>query len=417
MQGIIYQNIKKSYGLTMAKDYFSLHQKAILEYENLVNKYDIKCEFTKLPAYLFTRKNSKLLLKEYDTLKQIGADVSFFNKLENISIHTNGVIKIENQAMFHPLKFLMGLPKNFTIYENSRVIHINLKENRVTTKNGSALAKYLVLATHFPIFTCPKLFPFKMYQSKSYALGYKNSTNLNGLYIEDKSDGLTLRNYKSHIIVGGGDHNTNVIKKYSSYEKLSKEVNTILKQNTISYSWQTQDCMTIDQIPYIGKLNDEYPNVFIATGFNKWGMAKALMGAKLISDLIEGKTNSYEILCSTSRKALLKNKKNALTHSANSVFNLLKSFFKVPLKSYKKLNNCEGGIFLVKGKKCGVYKDEKGEFHFVEARCSHLKCELKFDIFTKTFICPCHGSWYDIDGNILCEPAIKPIGITKKINS
>lgn len=413
LQGILYQNITKKYDLTMAKHYFDLHQEAIKEYENLVKEHNIACEFVKLPSYLFTRRSAKSLLREFDALKKLGANVHYLKNLEEVSLKVNGAIKLENQATFHPLKFLLGLPITFTIYEQSRVVHFNLKEKVLYTKNAKIEAEHIVFATHFPLFTCPSLFPFKMHQSKSYCITYQNNENINGLYVEDTEDGLTLRNYKGHIIIGGGDHNTNVIKKISPYETLKKEGEKLFKDSHINYKWETQDCMTMDELPYIDRLGENYKNVYIITGFNKWGMAKALMGARIIADLVENKENKFYSLCTVKRKAAIKSPVKTLGHGANSVYNFFRSFCTIPLNNYKKLKNNEGGIFLVKGKKCGVYKDEKGRFHFVNARCSHLKCQLNFDPHNKIFICPCHGSMYDIEGNVLIEPAIKPISIKK----
>jgi glycine/D-amino acid oxidase-like deaminating enzyme len=213
LQGILYEPVRKKYGLPIAKKYFSLHQTAIEEYEKLVQEHNIECEFTKLPTYLFTRQSTKNLLKEFDLLKKMGANVTYVPKLEHINLKSNGAIKLEHQAMFHPLHFLLGLPISFQVYEQSQVIHFNLEQKTIYTKLAKIEAEYIVFATHFPLFTCPNLFPFKMVQSKSYCLAYQNSTNLNGLYVEDTEDGLTLRNYKHHIIVGGADHNTKTIKK------------------------------------------------------------------------------------------------------------------------------------------------------------------------------------------------------------
>jgi nitrite reductase/ring-hydroxylating ferredoxin subunit len=185
----------------------------------------------------------------------------------------------------------------------------------------------------------------------------------------------------------------------------------MFQNSPLHYEWQAQDCMTMDQLPYIDKLNKAYPKVYVITGFHKWGMAKALIGAKIIADLMENKLNEFYSVTKIKRGAIRKSPIKFLTHTASSTLHLLQSFFTVPLKSYKQLKPNEGGIFLVKGKKRGVYKDDAGKFHFVKARCSHLKCQLKFDPNNNTFICPCHGSMYTVEGEVLLEPAIKPISV------
>ena len=169
--------------------------------------------------------------------------------------------------------------------------------------------------------------------------------------------------------------------------------------------------MTFDYMPYISKIGEKYPDCYIITGFNKWGMANAVMSSNLICDLVQKKENEYEKLFSLNRKAISKNKKSFATNMLEASKNLVKSLFHIPLKSYKKLNRGEGGTYIIKGKKYGVYKDDDGIIHKVKSRCSHLKCELAFNKETKTFDCPCHGSRFTIDGEIINEPAKKSIKI------
>jgi len=410
LQGPIYNKIANKHGVSAAKLYFDSQQRAIAEYEQLVNKYDINCNFKRLPTYLFTKKqNTKKMEKEYNTLKKITDQVKLKGGFSSVNINPTKIIQLPNQATFHPLKFLKGLPINFNIYEQSRVIKVNFKNKTLKVNNHTVKAENIIIATGFPIFDHPKMLFTKMYQSASYCQAYLNSNKVNGLYVEDKQDGKTLRDYEDYLIVGGLDHRTGRIKNQAPFNTLTQSTNKIFNNIQLTNSWLSQDCMTFDNIPYVGQIDKKYKNCYVITGFNKWGMANAMAASSLIADLVENKKNVFKNLFSLNRNAVLKNKISFLVNAFESVKNLSKTHFHVPIKDYKELKPGEGGIFIIKGKKYGVYKNRQGKIYKVKPNCSHKNCQLTFNKITATFDCPCHGSSYNIKGEIIHSPAVKKI--------
>jgi glycine/D-amino acid oxidase-like deaminating enzyme/nitrite reductase/ring-hydroxylating ferredoxin subunit len=411
LQGVFYQDLIKKYGREKAKLYFESQIEGINEYKKLVQEYNIDCDFTKLPTYLFTRGNNKKLIGEFDALNKIGARANYVTKLEEINLKINGAIKLDKQAMFHLIKFLTSLPVSFKIFEHSRVIKTDFKNKTLYTDKSKIKAEHIIIATHFPIFDCPKMLYTKMYQSMSYCQAYLNAPKLNALYVEDVEDGITLRSYKNYLIIGGADHRTGRFKSNSHFNRLNKEASKIFKELKPQFSWLAQDCMTFDYMPFVGKIDKNLKDCYTITGFNKWGMANSIISAQIIADFITKKPNAYAELFSLNRNTILKNKKSFAAHMFETTKNLAKSFLHLPLADYNELKPGEGGTFIIGAKKYGVYKDEEGKIHKVKSRCSHLKCQLVFNKEAGTFDCPCHGSRFDTEGKILYAPAQKDIKV------
>lgn len=297
------------------------------------------------------------------------------------------------------------MPVNFEIYENSRVTEIDFSNKKVFANDSCVEYEHIVVATHYPIFNFPEMMFAKMYQSTSYCQAYKNPTKLNGLYVEDIPNGLTFRNFNGTVIVGGFDHRTGRVGKINPNERLSRAAKTVVGKSELTNQWHAQDCMTFDYLPFAGEMGAKQDNCYVITGFNKWGMANAMVSAQLVCNLIQGEQNQFEQLFSLSRPSVITSPAKSAVHVGVTCKNLIKTALFLPFADYKNLKINHGGIFMVNGKKYGIFRDELGNFHKVQAHCSHLGCELTFNQHTKTFDCECHGSRFTPQGEILNEPA------------
>ncbi len=410
LQGLVYDEICKKHGIELARQFFLSQQHGIETLQNLVEKHNITCHFKRLPTYLFSRGGTQALKREFATLKKLGAQVSWQTSLPALNLQTTGVVKLENQAQFHPIEFLQGLPQKFTVYEHSRVTEIDFNKKIIIANKCKIMAKNIVVATHFPIFNVPEMFFSKMYQSQSYCQAYESNIALDGLYVEDIANGLTFRNYENKVIIGGFDHRVGRVQKQNPMSRLSHAANQVGLTKEPKFAWYAQDCMSFDLLPFAGAVGKEN-GCYVITGFNKWGMANAVVCGKLVADLIGNQTNEFEQVFSPNRVSVLNSPKKAATQTCVTAKQLLANLL-LPLKNYKKLPKNSGGVFMVKGKKTGVFRSEDGNFHFVAPSCSHLGCSLTFNPHTQTFDCACHGSRFSTSGKVLSEPAVQPI--TKK---
>ena len=283
---LIYYKLIEEFGEEKARQYAKANELAIKMYKEIIEERKIKCDFEEVPAYIYSLNDTELIKKEVDAAKNLGIEAEFVENI-NIPLDIKGAVKFNNQGQFNPLKFIEDISKELVIYENTRAIKI--EDNLVTTNRGKIVANHIVIATHYPIMNAPGYYFMKMHQERSYVIALENADNIEGMYIDYEKQGYLFRNYKGLLLLGGVSQRTGENESGGSYDKLREVAKEIYPKAREKYHWSAQDCMTIDGIPYIGKYSESTPNIYVATGFNKWGMTSAMVSAMIISDLILGK--------------------------------------------------------------------------------------------------------------------------------
>ncbi len=353
--GLIYSELIKK-GAETAKAYYETNRLALEKYKELAK--NIKCDFEIKDNYIYSTDSRQKIEDELNALNIIGAEGSFSERL-SLPFSTVGAVKTENQAQFHPLLFISEIAKILNVYENSRVIE--MKGNTAVTESGSVKAENVIVATHFPFINKHGLYSLKLYQHRSYVIALDNAEEIGGMYLDEKENGLSFRNYRNLLLLGGGDHRTG--KKGGSYTELRRKANLFYPKAQEKFRWAAQDCMSLDSMPYIGSYSKSTHNLFTLTGFNKWGMTGAMWGAMLLSDLITGKKNPYAEIFSPSRSML-----------TPQIF----------------LNGAESLL---------------GYLYPTAKRCPHLGCALRYNKAEHSWDCPCHGSRFTKSGRVLDGPA------------
>ncbi len=405
LHSLFYKDLQKM-STDKARLYYWSQKNAIDDYESLIKKYNIQCDFKRVDSFILAQQQDvQKLKKEYEALKAIGEHPDFFVSTD-IFGENMCALKVPFMAIFDPIKFLRALPVNFEIFENSRITDVDFNNKILYCGKIAIKANKIIIATNYPIINVPGWYFLRMYKSTSYAVSVKSKTELTKIYQSTSESGITLRSNNDQLIVGGLDHRTGRVDDTTKYQTLLKKVQTIEQNASITHHWSANDCVTFDGIPFIGYYSKKSKDIYVITGFSKYGMANALTASKVISDLIEKKPNKYQKLFSPSRTTpLFVFLKNLLSVVSNLVIMPLI----LPFKSYKSLKKGEGRIVMYFGSKRAVYKDEKGKYHVCQALCAHLKCQLKFNMVDKTWDCPCHGSRFDIDGNLLVGPSVKSL--------
>lgn len=222
------------------------------------------------------------------------------------------------------------------------------------------------------------------------------------MYQGDLGNSLTYRQYKDSIIIGGLDHRSGRVDEDNKYDRLEEKAVESFPDAKTTYYWSANDCMTFDGVPLVGPYCKGSQDIFIISGFNKWGMTNAMVGACLLRDIINNKKNKYQQLFSPFRK---RPAGPFVNNALSTVKNLVIKPISPPTLTAQEMLPGSGDIVLVGGKKKAVYKDSEGELHICDALCKHLKCQLDFNPNTKTWDCPCHGSRFEIDGKLIVGPA------------
>jgi glycine/D-amino acid oxidase-like deaminating enzyme len=386
--GLFYDYLITSYGEKLAKDYLESNEKAIQNIKDIVDKEKIKCDFEKQNNYIYTTKKSEIsiLKKEIDALNSLGFKNCDFVTKTGLPFEVQGAVCFKNQAQFHSLKYVYGLCKK--IISNNGKFYINTVVSDIENDGDSYLvyanrnivkAKYVIFASHYPFLNIPGFYFTKMYQSTSYIIAIDpKKTLFNGMYLSYSNPTLSFRRAKYNgqeiLLIGGGDHKTGQPSSYKdTYDLLENEAKKYYPNCEILFKWNTEDCISLDKIPYIGNYSVTMPNVFVGTGFKKWGMTSSNVAANIIVDKICNKANPYEYVYRSTRLKPIKNSdefKNMLVQSTNS---LLLNKLRRPNMNFEQISNNSGSIIEVNNEKVGIYKDSIGKVYAVNPICTHLR--------------------------------------------
>lgn len=418
---VFYRYLIDSQGKEFAKKYLEANQKAIENISEIVQNEKIDCDFKKEKAYVFTAKETEVdkLKKEQRAVEKLEKDLcQYVTKIE-LPMEIAGAIEFCEQAKLHPVKYGYGLAKcivnnNSRIYENSQVTDIKKVDGKyeVYVNKNKVTADYVVIATRYPFIKIPGYYFLKMYQSTSYAIVADVKSELfDGMYINYEVPNMSFRviedNGKKLLLAVGYDYKTGTEELKNGYTRLETAVRKMYPDAEVLYKWSAEDCISLDKIPYIGDFSVTMPNVYVATGFNKWGITSSNVAANIIADKILGKENEYEDLFKARRVEPIKNRVEVGNMLKEANKSILMSRFKIPKDEIDDIKIGEGKIIEIDNKKVGVYKANTGEIFKVKPICTHLGCELYFNNIEKTWECPCHGSKFSYDGKSIEVPSNK----------
>ena len=354
--GLIYQKLLSRFGTERTALYWQANQDALEAFRSLCAGLD--CDFLEQDHFVYARDELQALENECSALEAIGHPAPLVQQLP-LRFPTAGAVKFSHQAQFHPLKFLASIAQGLTIYENTPVQEI--ENGFAATPKARIHADSIIVATHFPFLNKHGSYFLKLYQHRSYVLGLENVPKLEGMYLDASGRGLSFRGCDALLLLGGGSHRTG--KAGGGWRELEAFARDHYPGARCRYRWAAQDCMSLDEIPYVGRYSRRTPDLYVATGFNKWGMTSAMMAASILTDLVQGKDNPYAEVFSPSRSILRPQLGiNALEAAANLL---------TPTKK----------------------------------RCPHLGCALKWNPQEHSWDCPCHGSRFTAEGILIDNPA------------
>ena len=424
---LFYNYLINDYGEEYAKKYLEANEKAIKNIKRIVDEEQIDCDFEIKPAYVFAQKEDEVLdiEKEVNAVNKLGKKAEYVNKIKYFPIQIKGAIKFENQAQFHPRKYMLGLCKSILtqnkIYENTTALEVERSGNNyiIHTDKGDIETEKIVIATHYPILNMPGFYFTKMYQSTSYVIAIEANQKIPyGMFISAKEPIYSFRTAKYQgkdiLLICGSDHKTGEAiatnEKYKELEDLAKKY---YPDCNILFRWNTRDCISLDKIPYIGEFSSFMKGVYVGTGFKKWGMAFSNVSANIIVDDILGKENEYKEIFNSKRMKPVKNSWEVKNKVVNTANNLVFDKFRIEPYNIEQIANDNGAIIEKNGDIIGVYKDTIGKVYAVKPICTHLGCLLTWNNTDKTWDCPCHGSRFDYMGKNIYEPAIKGLKTIK----
>ncbi len=368
--GLIYGTLLKQSGPEVAKAYYDANTDAIGQYQKLSREID--CDLESQDSYVYSLNAPEKLEQEIKALAQLNIPADFVRQ-PSLPFSTVGAVRFSNQAQFHPLKFVSGICQRLNIREQTRALAFD--GNRISTNRGVIWAKRIVIATHFPMLNKHGSYFLKLYQERSYVLALENAPKLDGMYKDEATSGLSLRSCGDILLLGGGAHRTG--KPSPGWAPLEQAARQFYPDAKAFRYWATQDCMSLDHLPYIGPYSSRTPSLYVAAGFNKWGMTGSMVAAGFNK---WGMTGS--MVAATVLRALLEDKP--------SPYGEIFSPSRTILRKQLLINGFTAAAHLLTP---------------TNPRCPHLGCALKWNAQEHSWDCPCHGSRFDADGKLLDNPA------------
>lgn len=354
--GLIYDRLIRSKGREYAAGYLDANQRALEQYRELSEQVDF--DFEEKCAFVYSRRDKARIEREIQAVNTLGFSAQFANKLP-LPFPTAGAVCFPHQAQCHPIKLIAQLAEHLPICEHTVVECI--EGGTAQTDHGTIQAEKIIVTTHFPFLNRYGAYFMKLYQHRSYVLALEHAADVEGMYLDEAENGLSFRNAGQLLLLGGGGHRTG--KQGGGWRELEEFAASAYPDARITHRWAAQDCMSLDGIPYIGPYSPSTPNLYAASGFNKWGMTSSMAAAMILCDLVQEKENDWAEIFRPDRSMM----------TPQLFWNVWESTVNLLTPSLR--------------------------------RCTHLGCALKWNPQEHTWDCPCHGSRFEKDGTRIDNPS------------
>ncbi|MFJ8079079.1 FAD-dependent oxidoreductase [Streptomyces sp. NPDC096205] len=423
---LVYDRLRRTRGREAARLYARSQTDAIRAAADHVADLGIACDWEEAPAHTYAEDPGQVsaLRAEAEAAAKAGLAASFVTETE-LPFPVAGAVRVEGQVQFHPRKYLMALADAIRrhgghLYEGTRVVRLREGEPCVlTTEQGvRVLPRAVVVATHYPVFDRALLFTRLSPRRELVVAGpVEDGRAPEGMYITPEQNTRSVRTAPlpggGRLLIVTGEHFTpgtggDVEERY---RELGAWAARHFGVEQLSHRWAAQDNDSTDTVPLVGPLHPASRHVYVATGFGGWGMSGGIMAGRLLCDEITGRPCPWSELYDPRRvRPVLRESGHFLKHQAQVARHFLGDRLPGPARPPAEgLAPGDGAVLTVDGRRCAVYRDEDGHLHAVSARCTHLGCLVAFNTAERTWECPCHGSRFDVDGQVLQGPAVRPL--------
>jgi len=285
------------------------------------------------------------------------------------------------------------------------------KELDVDTYQGTIRTHTLIWATHIP--PGVNLLHFRCAPYRSYAI----AVSLND---DSYPDGLAYdmydpyHYYRSHVIdgnkyliVGGEDHKTGHEDNTEiCFNRLEAHIRKHFDVKDVAFKWSSQYFEPADGLAYIGHLPGNPENVLVATGFGGNGMTYSHIAAVTLTDIVMKGETEYAKLFSPNRIKPIAGFSKFVEENADVVKEFVGKYLsKEKLEELSDIAPGQAKLVKYENKSLALYKDDDGQLHAVSPVCPHAKCSVGWNSAERSLDCPCHGSRFTAEGDVLTGPA------------
>lgn len=419
--GLIYQELVAHHSEDVAASYGHANQEAIGVVRDLVERHSIDADLDAADAYVYTEDREQLTRMERETevAQRLGLPASWTDRTD-LPFDVAGAIRFDDQAQIHAIRYVHGLAQALTelggrLYEGTRAVGVEQRAGRrlVRTTSGDIRASHVVLATLIPIID--RGFEFARAEpSMEYGIASPAGEAVpHGMYLSAGQPTRSVRHYHAQdeafvIVVGDGHRTGEDGDTARHHDLLDAFARDRLGAGRPRYRWAAQDFVSVDLLPMIGEAALA-PQVHVATGFNKWGLTNGTVAATIIADAVAGRDNPYAEMLSTRRATVSASAKRFLEHNLDVAKRFVGDRFSTDGLALDDIPPGAAGVVVVDDEYKAVSRARDGTVTVRSAVCPHLGCIVQWNEAEATWDCPCHGSRYDVDGDVLCGPATTPL--------
>ena len=420
--GLIYQRLAKSFGEQSARAYGAANQAGLEQIAALVRELRIACDFERRPACVYSRSEEHLaeIEQEVEVARGLGLPAAFVRET-SLPFPVAGAIRFDRQAQFHPCRYTAGLARSVAagggrIFESTRALSVEHGEPcRVTTERGTVAARDVIEATHLPLgmqgMFFAKAYP---YAHAMVAARIDPGKAPDGMFISAGTPTHSVRTARRGddvflVAVGGSYKPGHTDAEMTAFDDLTGFVKGEFGLGSIDYCWTNEDYESMDGMPFVGRARSGADHLYVATGFNAWGITNGTAAAMMLSDLILERANPWAEVFDATRIKAAAGGANFVGENLSTGAHLVEGYVRGRPRSIDDLAPGEGAVLKLDGERVAAFRDEQGRVHAVSAVCTHLRCILGWNPVDRTWDCPCHGSRFALDGAVIHGPATAPL--------
>ena len=420
LHGLVYDHLIDHFDERRARQYARANEAAIDAVEATVGEYGIDCDFERTLAYTYTRSADERgkIRDEVDAARRLDLPATYVESTP-LPYDVAAAVRFDDQARFHPRSYLLALAREVDgadgshVFERTRATDVSGgRRPQVSTDRGTVRADDVVVATHFPI-RDHALYFARLYPKRSYVLDVRLRGDApEGMYYRQDEPYFSVRprptGDESTVLLGGQNHRTGSGGSTADrYRRLERQARERFDVESVEYRWSTQDYVSVDAVPFVGKGAPFDEHVYLATGFGGWGMTNGTAAGMILADRILGRANPWSEVYRPTRFDFSASKRDLFEHNTHA----MKHFFgdrlgASPTVDVSDIDRGEGGVVDADGDPVGVYRDEDGEYRAVSAVCPHMGCHVEWNDGERSWDCPCHGSRFGYDGSVIDTPAV-----------
>lgn len=422
LHSLIYARLTKGFGQDNARLYGEANQAGIRKIAELAGELGIDCDHLAQQAFTYTESEESVhkIEEEAEAALALGLPAALVQETD-LPYPVKAAVRFDDQALFHPRKYCLGLASAIDgdgsrVFEQTKFLGIERSDRlEIQTDKSTLRADHLVVATQIPTLD-RGLFFARTIPERSYVLAVRTRGKApQGMYISIDSPTRSIRPHPALgddlVIIGGENHRVgeddDTRNRYQALEEWARSRFDIAK---IERRWSAQDYMSADGVPFVGANGLREERIWVATGFQKWGMTNGTAAAMILSDRITGIENPWAPLFDSMRLDILKSAKKVMEQGIDSVDHLVGDRLRtLSIPGADSLSRAEGGLVQVDGDKVAGYRDESGSLIALSPVCTHMGCLVSFNTAEKTWDCPCHGSRFDLEGRVIQGPAVKDL--------